>query len=81
MLLEHYDALPPGEPLPIRHAYILDPSGAAIVMHEGAVSIGADPMRVLEDCQWLTEQGWTDSTSSTTSSGTSGGPSPGTPVD
>ena len=31
----------------------LDPDGAALLFHEGAVSVGADPGRVLEDCRLL----------------------------
>lgn len=52
-MLEHYGALLFGEPLPYRHAYILDSDGNAIVFHEGAVSVGADPGAVLEDCEFL----------------------------
>lgn len=38
---------------PLRHAYILDADGRAIVKHEGAVSLGADPSGVLADCTTL----------------------------
>ncbi len=53
ILLEHYGAFQFGEPLPYRHAYILDADGNAVVFHEGAVSMGADPDAVLEDCAFL----------------------------
>ena len=53
VLLEHYGAVDPTEDLPLRHAFILDAEGRAIVFHQGAVSVGADPGAVLEDCAWL----------------------------
>ncbi len=53
VLAAHYDVLDPAEELPLRHAYILEPDGAAVLFHEGAVSVGADPGRVLEDCRLL----------------------------
>ena len=37
----------------LRHAFLLDDSGQAILRYEGAVSIGADPHAVLADCQAL----------------------------
>lgn len=53
VLLQHYGAMDPAEDLPLRHAYILDEQGKAIVWHQGAVSIGADPSAVLDDIRWL----------------------------
>lgn len=55
VLLTHYDALPSTESLPMRHAYILDADGFARIRHLGAVSLGADPQQVLEDCRSLFE--------------------------
>lgn len=37
----------------LRHAFILDAEGQARVRHEGSVSLGADPLAVLEDCRTL----------------------------
>jgi len=53
VLLGHYGALPPTETLPLRHAYLLDAAGDAVVLHPGAVSLGADPAAVLQDCETL----------------------------
>lgn len=53
VLLSHYNALPSTESQPLRHAYILDEQGRARIHHAGAVSLGADPQRVLEDCEAL----------------------------
>lgn len=53
VLLSHYEALPSTESQPLRHAYILDDQGRARIHHVGAVSLGADPQQVLEDCQTL----------------------------
>lgn len=35
----------------LRHAFVLDASGQAFLWYEGAVSLGADPNQVLEDCE------------------------------
>jgi peroxiredoxin len=56
VLLTHYDALPSTKSLPLRHAYILDADGFARIRHLGAVSVGANPQQVLEDCQTLLEE-------------------------
>jgi len=37
----------------LRHAFVLDADGLAILRYEGAVSVGADPSQVLADCQAL----------------------------
>lgn len=37
----------------LRHAFILDATGAAVVRHDGGVSLGADPAGVLADCRTL----------------------------
>ena len=49
-----YDAVAPwDDEAPLRHAYILDAAGLAVVFHEGGVSLGADPAGVLADCETL----------------------------
>jgi peroxiredoxin len=54
VLATHYDAVAPwDDTAPLRHAYILDANGSAVVRHEGGVSLGADPASVLEDCAAL----------------------------
>ncbi len=35
----------------LRHAFVLDSTGHAILRYEGAVSVGADPSQVLADCR------------------------------
>ena len=52
-LATHYDALMKNEKWPNRHAYLLDETGQAIIFYEGAVSVGADPHRVLADAEDL----------------------------
>lgn len=37
----------------LRHAFLLDENGHAILRYEGAVSVGADPEQVLSDCRVL----------------------------
>lgn len=53
VLMEHYGAVSDFDDAPLRHAYILDAEGRAVVWHEGAVSLGADPALVLDDCRAL----------------------------
>lgn len=54
VLATAYDAVSPfDDDAPLRHAYILDADGNAVVWHEGGVSIGADPAGVLGDCASL----------------------------
>ncbi|MCB9764568.1 MAG: redoxin domain-containing protein [Alphaproteobacteria bacterium] len=53
VLAEHYGVLSAWDDAPLRHAWILDDAGQAVVFHEGAVSLGADPGAVLEDCRSL----------------------------
>ncbi len=54
VLAAWYDAVSPYDPdYPLRHAYILDAEGMAVVWHAGAVSLGADPAAVLADCRTL----------------------------
>lgn len=54
VLATWYDAIAPWDPdAPLRHAYILGPDGAALIRHEGGVSLGADPGGVLADCTIL----------------------------
>lgn len=54
VLSTHYDAIAPwDETAPLRHAWILDRDGRAVVFHEGGVSLGADPAGVLVDCETL----------------------------
>lgn len=53
VLAAHYDVLTEWDDSPLRHAWILDAEGQALIFHAGAVSVGADPQGVLEDCQAL----------------------------
>lgn len=54
VLSTHYDAVAAwDESAPLRHAWILDGDGMAVVFHEGGVSMGADPAGVLADCATL----------------------------
>ncbi len=54
VLASHYGVLVTDDELPMRHAYLLDEAGQAVLFYEGAVSLGADPGRVLEDAErWL----------------------------
>lgn len=53
VLIEHYGARSEFEEAPLRHAFILDADGRAVVKHTGAVSVGANPGAVLEDCRTL----------------------------
>ena len=55
VLALHYDVLVDWEEAPLRHAFVLDGSGTAVLWHEGAVSAGADPEEVLADCRRLFE--------------------------
>ncbi|MCB9792516.1 MAG: redoxin domain-containing protein [Alphaproteobacteria bacterium] len=53
VLAAHYDVLTEWDDGPLRHAWILNEEGDAVLFHAGAVSLGADPYRVLEDCRTL----------------------------
>lgn len=53
VIADHYDVMVDWEEAPLRHAYILDAEGNALIFHEGAVSDGADPGRVYRDCEAL----------------------------
>lgn len=53
VLMEGYGALSKWDDSPLRHAFILDAEGRALVRHDGAVSLGADPHGVLADCETL----------------------------
>lgn len=53
VLATYYQAVVEWDPAPLRHAYILGLDGAALVKHEGAVSLGADQAAVLADCRAL----------------------------
>ncbi len=50
VLMDAYGATVTWDEGPLRHAFVLDAEGRAIVRHDGAVSLGADPYEVLEDC-------------------------------
>ena len=52
-LTNHYGVMTEFDDAPLRHAYLLDETGTAVLFYEGAVSIGADPNAVLEDAQEL----------------------------
>ena len=56
-LIEGLGAASAYEDTPMRHAFILDAEGRAIVRHDGAVSLGADPHGVLADCVTLFGEG------------------------
>ncbi len=53
VLIDGYGAASDYDDAPLRHAFILDADGRAIVRHDGAVSLGADPGGVLADCEAL----------------------------
>lgn len=54
VLATAYGAVAPwDDDAPLRHAYVLDADGRAVLFHEGGVSIGADPNGVLADCEAL----------------------------
>ncbi len=53
VLSTHYGVLTEWDEAPLRHAYILDAEGRAVVFHEGGVSLGAFPDQVLADCREL----------------------------
>jgi len=53
VLATHYDVMVDWEEVPLRHAYILDGEGRAVLFHQGAVSVGADPNQVYQDCKAL----------------------------
>ncbi len=38
---------------PLRHAYLLDADGSAVLFYEGAVSLGPSAADVLADCELL----------------------------
>ena len=57
ILVDWYDARSEFDDTPNRHAYILDNTGTAVVYHQGAVSVGADPHAVLADCEALFGEG------------------------
>lgn len=52
-LIDGYGASVAWDDSPLRHAFILDADGRAVVRHDGAVSLGADPHGVLADCEAL----------------------------
>jgi peroxiredoxin len=52
-LIDGYGASIAWDTSPLRHAFVLDAEGRAIVRHDGAVSLGADPRAVLADCATL----------------------------
>lgn len=53
-LVEAYDALASFDPdAPLRHAYLLDETGEALLFYEGGVSLGPSAGDVLADCQAL----------------------------
>ena len=53
VIAEHYGVVDPDNDLPLRHAFILDEEGQAIVFHQGAISVGANAWAVLDDCREL----------------------------
>jgi peroxiredoxin len=54
VLANHYGVLSFADDQPLRHAYLLDEEGRAVLFYEGAVSLGADPHDVLEDAElWV----------------------------
>ena len=53
LLIDHYGARSEFEDAPLRHAFILDATGSAILFYEGGVSLGADPELVLSDSERL----------------------------
>ena len=52
-LTNHYDVMTDFDDAPLRHAYLLDETGTAVLFYEGAVSVGADPQAVLQDAREL----------------------------
>ena len=52
-IIDGYGVRSEWDTAPMRDAFILDETGRAIVHHEGAVSVGASPWDVLEDCRTL----------------------------
>ena len=53
VLAEHYQVLTEWDEDPLRHAYVLDEQGQAVLFHAGGVSLGAFPDQVLSDCREL----------------------------
>jgi len=54
VLAESYGAVADFDPdSPLRHAYLLDAEGQAVLFYEGAVSVGPPASQVLADCQLL----------------------------
>ena len=52
-IIDGYGVRSEWDTAPMRDAFILDATGRALVHHEGAVSMGASPSDVLEDCRTL----------------------------
>jgi hypothetical protein len=53
VLVQHYDAWSEFDDAPMRHAFLHDAEGKAIMRYEGAVSVGASPVEILADARLL----------------------------
>ena len=53
-LVDAYGAMADFDPdAPLRHAYLIDADGSALLFYEGGISLGPSAADVLEDCQRL----------------------------
>lgn len=55
VLAKHYNVLEDWDSDPMRHAYVLNETGQAVLFYQGGVSMGANPAHVLDDLKTLGE--------------------------